>query len=74
MAHDEMDDLRARVDELEQREAFHELTIETLNQCLIDQQRQIEDLHNQLVKLSSKLAEKTEDSQISLLDERPPHY
>ncbi|WP_233491470.1 SlyX family protein [Wohlfahrtiimonas sp. G9077] len=74
MAHDEMDDLRARVDELEQREAFHELTIETLNQCLIDQQRQIEDLHNQLVKLSSKLAEKTEDSQISLLNERPPHY
>ncbi|OYQ75268.1 SlyX protein [Wohlfahrtiimonas sp. G9077] len=69
-----MDDLRARVDELEQREAFHELTIETLNQCLIDQQRQIEDLHNQLVKLSSKLAEKTEDSQISLLNERPPHY
>ncbi|MDC7251396.1 SlyX family protein [Wohlfahrtiimonas chitiniclastica] len=74
MAHDEMDDLRARVDELEQREAFHELTIETLNQCLIDQQRQIEDLHNQLITLSSKLAEKTEDSQISLLDERPPHY
>ncbi|ELV08825.1 SlyX family protein [Wohlfahrtiimonas chitiniclastica] len=69
-----MDDLRARVDELEQREAFHELTIETLNQCLIDQQRQIEDLHNQLITLSSKLAEKTEDSQISLLDERPPHY
>ena len=74
MAHDEMDDLRARVDELEQREAFHELTIETLNQCLIDQQRQIEDLHNQLITLSSKLAEKTEDSQISLLNERPPHY
>ncbi|WP_246782303.1 SlyX family protein [Wohlfahrtiimonas chitiniclastica] len=74
MAHDEMDDLRARVDELEQREAFHELTIETLNECLIDQQRQIEDLHNQLITLSSKLAEKTEDSQISLLDERPPHY
>ncbi|OYQ82657.1 SlyX protein [Wohlfahrtiimonas chitiniclastica] len=69
-----MDDLRARVDELEQREAFHELTIETLNECLIDQQRQIEDLHNQLITLSSKLAEKTEDSQISLLDERPPHY
>lgn len=66
--------LKARVDELEQREAFHELTIETLNQCLIDQQQQIEDLKTELMTLSSKIALQAEDSQISLANERPPHY
>lgn len=66
--------LKARVDELEQREAFHELTIETLNQCLIDQQQQIENLKTELSKLSTKIAIQAEDSQISLTNERPPHY
>lgn len=66
--------LKARVDELEQREAFHELTIETLNQCLIDQQQQIENLKTELSKLSTKIAIQAEDSQISLANERPPHY
>jgi len=66
--------LKARVDELEQREAFHELTIETLNQCLIDQQQQIESLKTELSKLSTKIAIQAEDSQISLANERPPHY
>lgn len=66
--------LKARVDELEQREAFHELTIETLNQCLIDQQQQIENLITELSKLSTKIAIQAEDSQISLANERPPHY
>lgn len=66
--------LKARVDELEQREAFHELTIETLNQCLIDQQQQIENLHNEFIKLSTKVALQAEDSPISLANERPPHY
>lgn len=74
MLDNEMALLKARVDELEQREAFHELTIETLNQCLIDQQQQIEDLKTELMKLSSKIAVQAEDSQISLTHERPPHY
>lgn len=74
MLEDDMALLRARVDELEQREAFHELTIETLNQCLIDQQQQIEDLKMELVKLSTKITVQAEDSQISLANERPPHY
>ena len=59
---------------MEQREAFHELTIETLNQCLIDQQQQIENLHNEFIKLSTKVALQAEDSPISLANERPPHY
>ena len=66
--------LKARVDELEQREAFHELTIETLNQCLIDQQQQIENLKTELSKLSTKITIQAEDAQISLANERPPHY
>lgn len=74
MLENEMALLKARVDELEQREAFHELTVETLNQCLIDQQQQIENLKTELSKLSTKIAIQAEDSQISLANERPPHY
>lgn len=74
MLNDEMVLVKARIDELEQREAFHELTIETLNQCLIDQQQQIEALRNELVKLSTKLISQAEESPVSLLNERPPHY
>lgn len=74
MAKEDIDHLKNRVDELEQREAFHEITIETLNQCLIDQQQQIEQLQSELIKLSVKLLSETEESQVSLLDERPPHY
>ncbi|GAA5097234.1 SlyX family protein [Wohlfahrtiimonas larvae] len=74
MSIDELILLKARVDELEQREAFHELTIETLNQCLIDQQKQMEDLKTELLKLSTKIAVQAEESQISLTNERPPHY
>ncbi len=74
MLENEMALLKARVDELEQREAFHELTIETLNQCLIDQQAQIENLKSEFIKLSNKVVVQAEDSQISLANERPPHY
>lgn len=66
--------LKVRVDELEQREAFHELTIETLNQCLIDQQQQIENLKIEMLKLLTKITTQAEDLQISLTSERPPHY
>ncbi len=74
MLEDELALVKARVDELEQRESFHELTIETLNQCLIDQQQQIEDLKNELVKLALKFTSATQESQISLANEKPPHY
>jgi len=74
MLENEMVLLKARVDELEQREAFHELTIETLNQCLINQQQQIENLRSELIKLSTKIEVQAEDSQVSLANERPPHY
>lgn len=66
--------IKARLDELEQRESFHEITIETLNQCLIEQQREIESLRNELIKLTVKFISVTEESQISLSNEKPPHY
>lgn len=74
MLDDELAFVKARIDELEQRESFHELTIETLNQCLIEQQQQIENLRNELIKLSVKYSTTTEESQVSLVNERPPHY
>lgn len=74
MSENELALLKARVDELEQREAFHELNIETLNQCLIDQQQQIDALKNELVKISSKIISQAEESPVSLINERPPHY
>lgn len=70
----EWDALKARVDELEQREAFHEITIETLNECLIEQQREIENLKNEIIKLAVKFASASEESQISLANDKPPHY
>lgn len=74
MLDEEINALKARVDELEQRETFHEMTIETLNQCLIDQQEQIKALDYKLLQLSTKVNTQVEESEISLLNERPPHY
>lgn len=66
--------LKERVDELEQRESFHELTIETLNQCLIDQQNQMDDLKHEFSLLAKKVLNEFEEPQALQVNERPPHY
>ena len=69
-------DLTARVTELESREAFHDYTIENLNQTVIEQQ----ELLDRLVRVSQQLIEKvkeipgSEEKQWSAEDEVPPHY
>lgn len=65
-----------RLNELESREAFHELTIETLNQALIEQGRLLEILKGSYQQLSLKLASlnQREESPTTPLDEKPPHY
>lgn len=68
--------LTARVDELESREVFHDYTIETLNQTIIEQQATIE----RLVRVSQQLIDKvkempgSEDKAWAPEDEVPPHY
>ncbi|MHC5226607.1 SlyX family protein [Ignatzschineria sp. LJL83] len=69
-------ELTTRVTELESREAFHDYTIENLNQTVIEQQ----ELLDRLVRVSQQLIEKvkempgSEEKQWSAEDEVPPHY
>ncbi len=69
-------ELSMRISELEQREAFHEITIETLNQCIIDQQKMLDQLKAELGQIKEKLISDKEES-IALFNpesDRPPHY
>ena len=69
-------DLIARVDELESREAFHEYTIEALNQTIISQQLMLERITRISQQLIEKMKEmpKSEDQSWSPEEEVPPHY
>lgn len=72
----EIAELTARVTELESREGFHEYTLETLNQTIIEQQKTID----YLKRLSQLLIEKVKNTPelegeiYRLEDEIPPHY
>lgn len=65
-----------RLNELESREAFHELTIETLNQALIEQGKLLELLKGSYQQLNQKLASLSQNGEppTTPLDEKPPHY
>lgn len=65
-----------RVTELESREAFHDYTLEALNQTIIQQQEMIERLTRVAQQLISKVKEMpaNEDKNWSLDEEVPPHY
>lgn len=72
----EIQELTARVTELESREAFHEDTIETLNQTIIHQQEMLD----RLLRVSQQLIEKvkempgSDEKTWSAAEEVPPHY
>lgn len=67
--------LQQRVTTLENRLAFQEDTIETLNQALIDAQLQLQKLREQLRLLAEKLAQQTSSPLASSQEETPPpHY
>jgi SlyX protein len=66
--------MEARLNELEAKVALAEDLIETLNQAVIRQQRQIDLLQQQLRLLHQRLQEALPDESGSPRDEIPPHY
>jgi SlyX protein len=69
----EMRTLSDRVDALESRLMFQDVTIETLNQTITEQWRQIDALTRQLANLSQRLRE-AEARAPDAGNEPPPHY
>jgi SlyX protein len=71
-----MSDLRTlsdRIDVLETRLTFHDVTIETLNKTITAQWQQIDALTRQLAHLGERLRE-AEAHAPSAANEPPPHY
>jgi SlyX protein len=69
----EIKTLIERIDTLEARLAYQDDTIETLNQTITAQWKQIDALTRQLAQLSERLQE-AEANAPGHANERPPHY
>lgn len=69
----EIKTLAERVDTLETRLAYQDDTIETLNQTITAQWKQIDGLTRQLAQLIERLQE-AEANAPGPANERPPHY
>jgi len=65
--------LNERIDALEMRLTFQDETIETLNQTITEQWKQIDALTRQLAELKDRLQD-AESNTAGPLNERPPHY
>jgi SlyX protein len=65
--------LTGRVDDLEARLMYQEVTIETLNQTITAQWREIDALKRRLAEMSDRLRE-AETASPQPASERPPHY
>lgn len=65
--------LSERIDALETRLAFQDDTIETLNQTITDQWKQIDALTRQMAAMNERLQE-AEAQSPAPGNERPPHY
>ena len=64
-----------RLDELETKVAYQELTLQQLNEVIARQQQQIDQLETTCQLLSERLKALAEQSPPgSDTDERPPHY
>jgi len=71
-----MSDIKAlseRIDALEMRLTFQDVTIETLNQTITEQWKQIDALTRQLAELKDRLQD-AESNITGPVNERPPHY
>jgi len=67
--------IEQRVTDLECQLSFQDDTIETLNQTVIAQRKQIDELSHQISKLSTQLTTlQNEQNDDNTADERPPHY
>jgi SlyX protein len=73
MAMSEVQALSDRIDLLETRLTFHDVTIETLNKTITSQWHKIDALTRQLAALSERLQE-AEAHRPDTGDEPPPHY
>jgi SlyX protein len=65
--------LEARIEALEARLMFQDVTIETLNETVTTQWREIDALKRQIAKLNERLQE-AEASLPRPANEPPPHY
>ena len=65
--------LAERIDTLETRLAYQDDTIETLNQTITAQWKQIDALSRKVAELGERLQE-TETNAPGPANERPPHY
>ena len=65
--------LSERIDALEMRLTFQDETIETLNQTITAQWKQIDALTRQLAELKERLRD-AESNAGGPINERPPHY
>ena len=65
--------LSERIDTLETRIAYQDHTIETLNQTITAQWKQIDALTRQIAQFSERLQE-AEANAPGPANERPPHY
>ena len=69
----EIRSLSGRIDMLETRLAYQDDTIETLNQTITAQWKQIDALTRQIAQLNERLQE-AEANAPGLANEPPPHY
>lgn len=64
----------SRLDELEAKLSFAEDLIDTLNQTVVRQQKQLDSLQDQLRLLHAQMQERPSAESRNLRDEIPPHY
>jgi SlyX protein len=70
-----MNNVQSDIEQLQMKMAFQEDTIESLNQALIEQQKQMDDLQFQLKQLVSKISAIEPSNMASEKEEMPPpHY
>jgi SlyX protein len=67
-------DLSGRIDALESRVMYQDDTIETLNQTITAQWREIDALKRQIALVSERLEEARAAGPPGPVDEPPPHY
>jgi len=67
------DDLSERIDALEMRLTYQDVTIETLNQTITEQWKQIDALTRKVAELKERLQE-AERHAPGPANEPPPHY
>jgi SlyX protein len=69
----DVDALSERIDALEMRQAYQDVTIETLNQTITAQWTEIDRLTRQIAELKERLKE-AESNAPGPVNEPPPHY